>query len=50
MVDFNEESFDNLSIDEINELYEDIIEMPSPIIAGVANQDCEPKGGFVWSG
>lgn len=50
MVAFNEDNFDDLSIEEINELYDDIIEMPSPIIAGVASEDCEPKGGFTWSG
>ncbi len=53
MADFNEEDIKNLSIDEINELYKEIIEMPAPLIGGVAcgdslsSKDCCPKGGIV---
>lgn len=35
MNDFNDDDIKNLSIEEINELYKDIIEMPALRMAGI---------------
>ncbi len=40
-----EDDIKNLSIDEINELYNDIIETPDPLIGGIATY-CDPKAGW----
>lgn len=37
MKDFNNDDIKDLSIDEINEMFQDVIEMPAPLIATVCN-------------
>lgn len=49
MKDFNEDSFKDLSIEEIDELYKDILEMPSPLIGGVGNTNCESEKGYYYT-
>ncbi|MBQ8887020.1 MAG: hypothetical protein IJY61_04895 [Candidatus Gastranaerophilales bacterium] len=35
MKEFNDDDINDLSIEDINELYKDVIEMPEPLIATV---------------
>ena len=44
MKDFNEDDIENLSIEEIQELFKDVFEMPNPMIASLCYQiSCPPK-------
>ena len=46
MPEFDENHLKDLSIDEMNELFKDIIEIPEPLIGGVANVDCDTKVSY----
>ena len=45
----NDDDLKNLSIEEINKLYEDITEMPSTLLAMEKTSGCISKGSWLFN-